>query len=474
MTPEPSPERSAPQVDVDWAFGPRRPVGDRLRDAETFPLQVVAIPVQPLPSAREPARETDPKPDRPTPQSPRRRYGRILLALAVLAASGTTAAYALHRQEAAPTASKHLAPVWQVPAPAKDDELIGSWLTDKQLIRASIRGGVTAYDLADGSVAWSAALPPKAAKAGSHPCAMSPTLTADGRGTIAFGEDGNTCTTLAGIDASIGKILWSVPLVDSAHKTAMSARTYLQGNVATVVSENFLGGLDIRTGHRVWGFEPRGNYCNAYDWGADGIVVVDDYCADQKNRFTLTAYDGRTGKVLWSESRDTHTELAHVFSGSPLIASEHRAGNDSVRVFAPSGRSRKLAVGDTEITPGNGGAADHSARLVDNVLIAPAQTAKGSEIDAFDTRTGAKLWTYHATALVTATAGDDRIHAIAGPAGAPQLMELDPRTGRATPTATLPVSGHQHFTTGTVYVTPGGGVLELDALGTSGGIRFFR
>jgi len=190
-------------------------------------------------------------------------------------------------------------------------------------------------------------MPPSAAKDGSRAGAVSPTLTADGRGTIAFGQDGNSCTTLAGIDTSTGKVLWTVPLVDSAHPTAMSARTYLQGDVATVVSENFLGGLDVRTGHRIWGFRPRGHYCNAYDWGADGIVLVDDYCADSSNKFTLTAYDGKSGKVRWTQSQSAHTDVAHIFSGSPLIASLHTAVEDSVRVFAPSGRSRKLAVGNT-------------------------------------------------------------------------------------------------------------------------------
>lgn len=53
-------------------------------------------------------------------------------------------------------------------------------------------------------------------------------------------------------------------------------------------------------------------------------------------------------------------------------------------------------------------------------------------------------------------------------------MKLDPRTGRATVAATLPAADHQHFAAGTVYVTPDGGVLELDALGTSGGVHFFR
>jgi outer membrane protein assembly factor BamB len=353
--------------------------------------------------------------------------------------------------------------------------LIGSWVTGEFLVRASTRGGVTAYDLADGSAAWTAALPPKIAGGGTQPCAMSPTLTAAGLGTVAFGKDGHTCTTLAGIDAATGTVLWTVPLVDAAHPTAMGAKTYLQGGVATVVGENFLGGLDVRTGHRVWGFHARGYYCNAYAWGGAGVVLVDDYCADSKTPFTLTAYDGRTGRTLWSQDQDTHTDIAHVFSGSPLIVSEHAAGEDSVRVVAPSGAGRKLVVGDTELAPGNDSDADHSARLVGDVLVTPASTAHGSEIDAFDTATGAKLWSYPATALATAAASGDRVYALAGSPNAPQLVRLDPRTGHADAVAALPpATGKQGFTAGTVYVTADGGVLELDAQGTGVGVRFSR
>ncbi|MBY8876172.1 outer membrane protein assembly factor BamB family protein [Actinacidiphila acidipaludis] len=413
--------------------------------------------------------------DRAAARSGRRRTRRILLALVVLAAVGGGSAVALHHEASGPTASRHLTTAWQRPAPAADDALVGSWVTGKLLIRASTEGGLSAYGLADGTPAWSAKLPPKAAQGGTRPCAMSPTLTAGGLGTVAFGKDGSTCTTLAGIDTRTGTVLWTLPLTDTKHPVAAAADTYVQGGVATIVSENFLGGLDIRTGRRVWGFSPRGFYCNAFVWGGTGVVLVDDYCADRKTPFTFTAYDGQTGKQLWSRQQDAHTDVAHVFSVAPLIAGEHTAGEDSVRVIAPSGSSRKLAVGDTELSPGNGTDADHSARIVDNVLITPATTAKGTEIDAFDVTTGAKLWHIPAIALATPLKADDPVYALAGTTAAPQLVRLDPRTGRITPVAALPTeSSRQHFTAGSLYVTPDGGVLELAAQATSGGVTYAR
>lgn len=404
-----------------------------------------------------------------------RRTRRILLALVLLAAAGGGAAVALQRGGSGPTASKHLATAWQRPAAAADDALVGSWVTGKLLIRASTEGGLAAYGLTDGGTVWTAALPARAAADGTHPCAMSPTLTAGGLGTVAFGKDGSTCTTLAGIDARTGTVLWTVPLTDAEHTVAMAADTYVQGDVATIVGENFLGGLDIRTGRRVWGFAPRGYYCNAYVWGGTGVVLVDDYCADRTERFTFTAYDGRTGKRLWSWSQDAHTDVAHVFSGSPLITSEHTSGEDSVRVISPTGRSRKLAVGNTEAAPGNGTDADHCARIVDGVLITPAQTAKGTEIDAFDLATGAKLWSTPAVALATPLTADDPVYALTGTPAAPQLVRLASRTGRATPVAALPAeTARRHFTAGTLYVTPDGGALELAAQATSGGVTLSR
>ncbi|MFF4648895.1 PQQ-binding-like beta-propeller repeat protein [Streptomyces sp. NPDC001380] len=460
-------------------------------DAE--PWQPSPSPAYPSPHPAAPAAVLDAPPfeetfaeafDEPFPESvadpqpqPRGRRGRagvIALVLAVLAAAGGAAAVLLHREEAAPTASKRLTRAWQVPAPAPGDELVGSWLTGRLLVRASTRGGLRAYDLAGGREVWHAAPRLDPAKWGTVPCAMSPAPTAQGLGTVAFGKDGDSCTWLAGVDAATGRIRWSVPLVDAGHPTAMPAGTFLQGGVATVVNKNFLGGLDVRTGRRVWGFRARGHYCGVHPWGASGIVLVDDYCADTKDRFTLTAYDGRTGRVLWTGAQDSQADLAHVFSGAPLIASVHTAAEDSVRVFSPSGRSRKLAVGDTEVLPGNDTAADRSARLVGDVLVAPAQSAQGGEIVGFDTVTGAKLWTHRSAVLATAAAGDDRVHAVST-SGTRQLLALDPGTGRATPVAALPAAtGGPVLTAGTVYVTPDGTVLELDAQARGGAVRAYR
>lgn len=402
-----------------------------------------------------------------------RRTRRVLLALAVVAAVVAAGAVALHRKDAEPTASRHLAAAWRLPAPATDDALVGSWLTGKALVRASTESGVTAHRLSDGGAEWTASPPAAAAGGGTRPCAMSPTLTDDGLGTVAFGKDGTTCTTLAGIDTTSGTVLWTVPLTDAKHPVAVAAETFVQGRVATIVSENFLGGVDIRTGRRVWGFAPRGYYCNAFTWGHTGVVLVDDYCADQKDPFTLTAYDGATGKKLWSLGQDAHTDVAHVFSASPLIAGEHTAGEDSVRVIAADGSSRKLAVGATEILPGNGTDADHSARVVDGILLTPAQSAAGTEVDAFEVATGRKLWSYPATALATPLHPGDPVYALAGSPASPQLVRLAPRTGAATPVSALPRAPHP-FTTGTLYVTADGGVLQLPAQSAAGPATYSR
>lgn len=402
-----------------------------------------------------------------------RRARRPLLALAVVAALAGAGVFALHRDESAPTSSHHLSTAWQLPEPATDDSLVGSWITGKVLIRASTESGVAAHRLTDGGTEWTAAPPASAARAGTRPCAMSPTLTADGLGTVAFGDDGFTCTTLAGIDTTTGTVLWTVPLTDAKHPVAVAADTFVQGRVATIVGENFLGGVDVRTGHRVWGFKPRGYYCNAYAWGATGVVLVDDYCSDHKPAFTLTAYDGATGRKLWTRDQDTHTDIAHVFAAAPLITGEHTAGEDSVRVLAADGRGRKLAVGATELLPGNGTDADHSARIVDGVLITPATTAKGTEVDAFDVATGKKLWSYPATALAAPTRSGGPVYALAGSPDSPQLVRLDPRTGKAAPVSALPRT-KRPFTTGTVYVTPEGGVLRLPAQSASGPATYAR
>ncbi|WP_167382987.1 PQQ-binding-like beta-propeller repeat protein [Streptomyces mangrovisoli] len=404
-----------------------------------------------------------------------RRVGRLVLVLAVLAAAGGTAAVLLQQEDAAAVASKNLTQAWQISAPAADDALIGSWLTDKLLVRAGSRGGLRAYDLTDGKQVWHAKPSAKDAKHGTVPCAMSPTVNSKGIGTVAFGTDGSTCTWLAGIKASTGKILWSLPLTSAKHPAATTATTFVQGDVATVVSENFLGGVDAGTGSGVWGYRARGHYCNAYDWGAEGVVLVDDFCLDKKNRFTLAAYDGKTGNVIWRKTEKAHSDVPHILSGSPLIASVHTANQDAVRVFDSTGSGRKLAVGNDELTSGNDTTADHSARLYGNVLVTPASSAGVTAVDGFDTTTGAKLWSEHSVALaVPADGADGAVYAVTT-SGPRQLVTIDRRTGRTTPVAGLPTgTGKWNFTSGTVYVTADGGVLELNALGSNGGVRLYR
>lgn len=472
--PEPAPEAGEPprawagsgERADDWALPPEwaepspGAVAPR-SEAAAVPAVPQAAPL-PVPVRTRPARG---------PRKGRRATG-VALTLAVLVAGGATAV-ALDRNDALPVASQHLTQVWRVPAPAADDTLIGSWVTRELLIRASTRGGIRGYHLSDGTEAWKAALPRSAA---TVPCAMSPTLSVDGIGTIALGTDGNSCTSLAGVDAATGRILWTSPLVDHKHRTATAARTYLQGEVATIVSGNFLGGLDVRTGRTVWGYRARGHYCNVRASGSAGVVLVDDYCADHADKFTLRAYDGATGKLLWALPQRMHTDVLHAFSGSPLIASLHTPDEDSTRVFSASGGSRKLAVGDSQTLSGNDTDADHSARLVGDVLITPALGAEHLEVDAFDVTTGAKLWTLHSAALATAVAGDDSVYAVSS-SGSAQLVRLDPRTGRLAPVAVLPsgVIGSDALHTGTVYVMPDdGGVLELGAQGKNGGARMYR
>ncbi|MCH0567027.1 MULTISPECIES: PQQ-binding-like beta-propeller repeat protein [unclassified Streptomyces] len=407
------------------------------------------------------------------PPAQRRGRGRgamkVVLALAVLAAASGTAV-ALRDADTVPVATQQATQAWRVPAPASDDELVGSWNTGTLLVRASTRGGVSAYRLSDGKQMWRTTPTVQ----GTVPCAMSPRPADQGIGTVAFGEDGHSCTSLAGVDTATGRILWSVPLVDGKHPTATATQTFVQGDVATVVSENFLGGLNIRTGHRVWGYRARGAYCNALDWGAEGVVLVNDYCADQQKKYTFSAYDGETGKVLWTRTGSTRTVVKQILTGSPLIASLHTPTEDSVRVFTSSGGTRKLAVGNTAVLSGNESDADRSARLVGDVLVTPAEDSAGDGIGGYDVTTGVKLWSRPGAALARSAGKDGTVYAVStsGPA---QLLRIDPRTGAVTPVTRLPDgTGHHRFTAGTVYVTPDGGVLELDAQGTADAVRFYR
>ncbi|MEY9878110.1 hypothetical protein ABH931_007635 [Streptacidiphilus sp. MAP12-33] len=374
---------------------------------------------------------------------------------------------------------------WSLPGSAADQQ-VGTWVTDSYFVRAT-RSGVKAYKLSDGTPAWTA----RPLTGPAVPCAMSPTVSTSGIGTIGFGPDTSDCTTVVGVDTRTGKTLWSTPMTTKDHSAAAPTTTFLDGAVGVVVNDTVVGGVDLTDGHVMWGYKPRGQYCNAYPYGGAGVVLVDDYCADVSPSYVVTAFDAATGKEIWHRQGTDHIQFGSIVNAAPVVAS---LTNGTVNLYNTSGTPHALTLADGfDPNLGAAGPTDSGARTVGTTtLLLPSrqQTPSRAVITAVNTTTGATNWTYdgdghQGAALVhpqqdTPTAGSAKIYAISlvsdfSQYSSPELVSLDPLTGRSTVLANLPGKPSSFvYTAGTVYALPDGRVLLVALDGTGTAVQMFK
>jgi outer membrane protein assembly factor BamB len=306
---------------------------------------------------------------------------------------------------------------------------------------------------------------------------MSPTVSASGIGTIGFGPNVDSCTTLVGVDTNTGKTLWSTSLTTSDHTEASETSTFVDGQVGVIVNGNVLGGVDLTNGHVVWGYKARGQYCNAYPYGGAGTVIVDDYCADVQPEYMLTALDGATGKQIWQKQESDHIQISSILDGSPIIATTESGGSDSAFVYDTRGNSTPLALTNPVQSPTRLNSADSGAvSLGPSTLLVPTNSSSSKQgISAVNPTTGTTLWSYdgqsHGGAVLLRTpqsassAAPAKVYAISFSPGyssdeAPTIVSLDPTSGKATAIAKLPSNlTPVEYSPGTVYLLPNGQIL---------------
>lgn len=398
----------------------------------------------------------------------------LLLASALAGCTGPTADGAGHHA----AVDNGLKKVWSLPPAGSGDAAIGSWMAGTVLVRAGSKDGVRGYNTSDGTEAYRVSPDPDR----SVPCAMSTTLSPRGIGTVAFGSAAHPCTRLAGVDSRTGRILWSVPLAESRYDPD-GLRTYVQGDVATVINANGPMGFDVTTGHRVWTYEPRGSDCGFYSWAAtSGALLVDDYCVDASPHITLSAIDGRTGRRLWVRPEQAHVGIEQLLTANPLIGSLHESDGVRLERFDSRGGSTRISTVGLNENVSNGFPGNPDAGIVGQKMIAPTRSSSGLRtVTAFDPTTGAQLWTYAGASRTGATlvdaSGDGRIYAVSAGSGStpPHLVRLDPATG--SPTVLSPLdSGTDDWTAvvGAVYALPGGGIVQLSALNDTAAAIAYR
>ncbi|QMU68101.1 PQQ-binding-like beta-propeller repeat protein [Streptacidiphilus sp. P02-A3a] len=374
---------------------------------------------------------------------------------------------------ATPVASglRQLKQAWVVPNSAgqADTHLYGGWVTGSYAIRVD-QSGVTAYRLGNGGRAWRAAMPK-----GDQPCAMSPTLSAGGVATVGFGG-ASECQVLIGLDTATGRTLWTRPLTKPGDTLGVFAQTYVQGSVATLISPALITGLDVSTGKPVWTYHPRGQFCDVYPNGTTGAVLVSDFCAAANPGYSLTSLNPLTGRTEWSRSETGDINFGSVLSGHPLAATVESGAGEKPYLFDSGGGAKPINTpSGTATTPD---AFDDStpAQVVGGNLVAQSageiggQDATGGMIDAFATATGDRAWSYSGEggygAQLLAPVADGSLNALSTGAilGTPELVRLNPATGRSTVLAAVSVGTSWDVSTDQLFTAPGGGLVVFGTM----------
>ncbi|MEZ0065746.1 hypothetical protein ABIA32_001746 [Streptacidiphilus sp. MAP12-20] len=369
-----------------------------------------------------------------------------------------------------------LAAGWYVPGNGATKHQLGAWLTTQYLIRGT-DNGVTAYKVTDGSVAWTA----KPLSGPGVPCTMSPTVSATGIGTIGFGPDVDHCSSIVGVDTRSGQTLFSTPLTSKDHTSASSASTFVDGNVGVILNDNVIGGVDLTDGKPVWGYKSRGQYCNEYPYGGASVVLVDDYCADASPTYALTALDAATGKEVWRKAGTDHVEIESVLAGPSPVVARLLSGSTATNthIYDATGEPRPLNSPNEIVSDGL------SSRMLDSstLLLETRSQTPVYGLTAFNLTTGAVSWSYdgesHKGAILAHSAQDagGKLYAIslADYGSRPQLVSLDPTTGKSTVLATLPASDSEMMLmNGTVFVLPDPKVLFVSADSSTAEIQTFK
>ena len=411
-----------------------------------------------------------------------RVFGIVAIATVLVAAASAAVVLVTDHQSpgggkpptrSATVAGRQLTPAWSVPADSGGDATtIGGWVTSKYAIRVD-QDTVLAYSLATGKQAWQAAIP---GSGNEHPCAMSPTLSANGTGTVGFGTTGAECNQLVGLDTATGKTLWTVSLTNNRTGLGTMAQTYIQGSVATLISPTVITGLNVSTGKTVWTYHQRGQFCDVYPTGATGAVLVSDFCAGTSPNYTLSELDPLTGKVEWSKAESGDVDFADVFTGDPVSATLEAGADAKPYVYDSHGDATPIAVPSKAANDPAPFDDSAPAQVVGHDLVfegyqqAGGQNSTGGPIQAFDAATGEPAWTYSGQggfgALLLAPTGNGTLYALSTGAigGTPQLVRLDPATGKATVVGALPGDGQWNLDFDRLYLAPGGDLVELGSM----------
>ncbi|MFG2723328.1 PQQ-binding-like beta-propeller repeat protein [Streptomyces sp. NPDC048416] len=215
------------------------------------------------------------------------------------------------------TAAKVL---FQTPQPAVTDltSVHGSWLTDKAYVKAGVKE-IVGYDPLKGTEIWKLPLTGNVCESTSH-------VSADGKTAFAFEtmENGSkypSCTEIAGLDLTTGKLLWQADIKGATgdRKTRFDEVTLGAGTVAA-------GGLDggaawdLNTGKELWKPTVTTDQCKDVGYGGGDALVAVRKCGDyDKPTINVQPLDPKSGQPLSTYKMMDGIQYAHIVSTKPLV-----------------------------------------------------------------------------------------------------------------------------------------------------------
>lgn len=319
----------------------------------------------------------------------------------------------------------------------------GHWTTaDGAVVRVRTDEAI-AYDAATGAVRWTSPFPGEDAL-----CSMSRDV-ADGVGLLSYAADGDKCSGVVAVDMATGKELWHTDRVtdDRAAGAGVTIDVISAASQVAVLVENAdLKGLDLRTGHPLWQ-TPIDDGCTATGvLAAKSTALVGIECGNASRR--MQALDLATGKKVWQANPPFSGQWK---SGPELISADPAVvrmdelgsrGQDVIVSYDATGHQRAVIpvsgpdedVADSALQA----AVSPPFVIVADTLFVPATVPGDTDagrVSAFSLATGRKLWTVNPTAG-DAEASSEGVFGLAADGAAiaiatdERLERLDPATGK--------------------------------------------
>ncbi|WP_371479156.1 PQQ-binding-like beta-propeller repeat protein [Kitasatospora sp. NBC_00315] len=336
------------------------------------------------------------------------------------------------------------------PPSGSSGSMLGAWTTDKLAVRGDGKA-ITAYNLADGTSAWTIA-PPAGVK---EFCSMSAAANSRRIAAVSLNTGDGDCSTLGAVDLGTGKLLWFKKVgTEKIYSPTLS----VTDKVVALGSSSSLGAFAVADGAPAWTYQPRDENCSVYASAAGNTIVVSDRCYSSKitTKSVLQVLDAESGKAATQVTLSgTSERLSSVISAKPLVV-EMSNGSDGDYLMGfdsagkPTAKLPTKEAGSDSLQFSDASDPFTLDVVSGSTLYVQNRSGEKYAIEAFDLTGGKKLWEQAGTGrqglrLVSGTDKDGAVRAVSadGYNDPARLVKLGPADGAVTDIAPITVPKNQ-------------------------------